>query len=102
MEGLFGLLLFNGLRIRSTIQPDGRSSSGDSPSPRAGDIVITRTSRSGLAYEVQVVPGPPQIRFGTRKDAFAQARLLAKRGAVDAWFRDGDTVTLLARFRLDR
>lgn len=74
----------------------------DSLSPRAGDVVITRASHSELAYEVQIVPGPQQIRFSKKEDAIAQARLLAKRAAVDAWYRDGDAVTLVGRFRLDR
>ena len=70
--------------------------------PRDGDIVITRTSHSAVAYAVQVVPGPHQIRYNKREDAFTQARLLSKRIAVDAWYRDGATITLLAQFRLDR
>jgi hypothetical protein len=50
-------------------------------------------------YEVQIVAGPEQIRFSRKEEALAQARLLAKQVAVDAWCREGDTIMLTARFR---
>ncbi|HEY5616506.1 MAG TPA: hypothetical protein VIK60_01100 [Vicinamibacterales bacterium] len=74
----------------------------DSLSPRDGDVVITRASHSDPTYEVQIVPGPQQISFSRKEDAIAQARRLAKRAAVDAWYRDGETLTLVGRYRQDR
>jgi hypothetical protein len=71
----------------------------DSLSPHDGDVVITRAPHSDPAYEVQIVPGPQQISFGKKEDAIAQACLLAKRGAVDAWYRDRDTLTVIGRYR---
>jgi hypothetical protein len=70
--------------------------------PRDGDVVIARATHSEPSFEVRVVPGLPQFHCRTKEDAIGQTRPLAERAGVDVWYREGDTVSLVVRYREDR
>ncbi len=76
---------------RRYVFPDGR--------PQPGDIVITRLSRSPVAFAVGVAEKPPQIAFRTYDEALRQAREFARWHETRVWRLDGERrLTLVARY----
>ena len=70
--------------------------------PAPGDIVVAKRSALTL-YELSAVPGPPQLTMASHASAVEQAKGLAARQSVDAWFTEDHThFTCIARCRVAR
>ena len=67
--------------------------------PQTGDVVIVRTSDADRPFSIQQVPGGAQFSARTRKDAVHLAHGFAQSHAIDLWYRDQQTCTLLERHR---
>ena len=70
-------------------------------SPRDGDLVIVRSTDSEYRFEVEIVPGRPQMRYRTRDEALRQACQMARHGAIDVWYREGAALSMVESFRVD-
>jgi hypothetical protein len=68
-------------------------------SPRDGDIVITRESRSPITFTIRQWPGDVQLSASTRDAAIRLARGFALKNAVDVWYSEGETLRLLEAYR---
>ena len=67
--------------------------------PQTGDVVIVRTSDPDSPFSIQQVPGGAQFHAPTRKDAVQMAHGFAQSHAVDLWYRDRQTCSVLERHR---
>ena len=67
--------------------------------PQPGDVVIVRTSDPDSPFSIQQVPGGAQFHAPTRKDAVQMAHGFAQSHAIDLWYRDRQTCSVLERHR---
>ena len=72
------------------------------PEPRDGDVVIVREANSRATYSLQQLSAGPQISCASRNGALQLARSFARSQAVDIWYFDGQTHTLLEVHRPDQ
>jgi hypothetical protein len=68
-------------------------------SPRDGDVMVTRESRSPIVFTIRQLPGDVQLSASSRDDAIRLARGFAMKNAVDLWYSDGETPRLLEAYR---
>jgi hypothetical protein len=67
--------------------------------PREGDIVVTRESKSAVAFTIRQFPGTVQLSSSSREEALRLARGLAARTAVDLWYCENAAYKLLEAYR---
>lgn len=70
-----------------------------SPSPSDGDVIVTRESNCGACYTVRQIPGIVQYSVAQWEDAIRLARSFARNHAVDLWYRENGTESLLEAHR---
>lgn len=68
-------------------------------SPRDGDVVVTRESRSPIVFTIRQLPGDVQLSASSRDDALRLARGFAMQNAVDLWYSEGEALRLLEAYR---
>ena len=68
-------------------------------SPRDGDVVVTRESRSPITFTIRQLPGDVQLSASSRDEAIRLARGFARKNAVDVWYSEGETLRLLEAYR---
>jgi hypothetical protein len=71
----------------------------DRPSPRDGDVVVTREAQSRVHYTVRQLPGIVQFSAGVRDEAVRLARSFGQRYAVNVWYSETGTYRLLEVYR---
>jgi hypothetical protein len=59
------------------------SSSAGAPAP--GDLLITKDTSESETYTISIVPGPPQVRYGTYALAVSAASAWASQQGVAIW-----------------
>ncbi len=67
--------------------------------PLDGDVLITRESMSRVIFTVRQLPGGVQFSAPSREEAIRLVRGFAAKNAVDLWYCEGGTYTLVEAYR---
>jgi hypothetical protein len=75
--------------------------SASAPTPKRGDIVVSRANDRSRRYALSTFGKPPQMMCATREEAATQADRFARTHHVDVWqTEDGRRFTRIFEARL--